>query len=376
MKSIRTLFIALVLLPGLCSSAQNIRGKVIDDWGKPVAGVCVSDGVSVVRTAEDGTYAIDSDKSQGFVFISVPSGYKVKMREDGTPAFWQALKESATVCETADFKIIGQEQESYTVQFNGKTPLFDLYETNPAPAYYSLNIAGDHWIVMDNVITVSKAVEDRTMFGGVRYEKSTKAGFSDVQKAWLLKDLETVAEGQTVRLFTTSPLSGERPAGVDYAYSPQSFRPKDDIDGSVVGTFDKSGERFSYLSAGGEEKWMNFYDLNEVRRFYQKDSLCLARLASQKKLTDYRSNIFKDCILAEIWLAGPDDVVRMWEGNKEHEVEKLVLTDPLLFVENSFFGIRCKKSKTTVYIEVYNKDGKILRQEKFYRPMPFSRKAE
>ena len=62
--------VTALFLAGLSLSAwaQNITGRVTSE-GRPVEGVCVSDGVSIVRTDADGRYALQSDKRQGFVFI-------------------------------------------------------------------------------------------------------------------------------------------------------------------------------------------------------------------------------------------------------------------------------------------------------------------
>lgn len=50
-----------------------MRGRVVDSSGRPRAGVTVSDGVTVTRTALDGTFGIDV--SGPFVFVTRPAGW-------------------------------------------------------------------------------------------------------------------------------------------------------------------------------------------------------------------------------------------------------------------------------------------------------------
>ena len=96
--------------------AQTLTGTVTCD-GQPVAGVCVSDGVEIVRTDVHGRYAIQSAKEQGFVFVITPSGYTVPLRERLTPDFWARLTKPADVPENHDFVLEKQNQDQYTVLF-------------------------------------------------------------------------------------------------------------------------------------------------------------------------------------------------------------------------------------------------------------------
>lgn len=69
---------------------RKIRGRVMSE-GKPVSGVVVSDGVSVVQTGMDGYYEFDSLTGQKFVFISNPAGYKIETNQTGTAGFYKRL---------------------------------------------------------------------------------------------------------------------------------------------------------------------------------------------------------------------------------------------------------------------------------------------
>lgn len=68
--------IAAFLISCTQKSVNTIYGTVTDG-DAPLAGVVVSDGVSVVKTDKDGRYEMPYDRLSGkFVFISTPAGYK------------------------------------------------------------------------------------------------------------------------------------------------------------------------------------------------------------------------------------------------------------------------------------------------------------
>ena len=54
----------------------SVSGRVTCQ-GQPVADAVVSDGIEIVRTDADGRYSLFSPGRMGYVFITVPSGYKV-----------------------------------------------------------------------------------------------------------------------------------------------------------------------------------------------------------------------------------------------------------------------------------------------------------
>ena len=86
----RTLNLLLLLLAFTTASAQSTfisalkakaKGKanlygVVECDGKPVEGVAVSDGYQIVLTNKKGQYLLTSEKRNGNVFITIPSGYE------------------------------------------------------------------------------------------------------------------------------------------------------------------------------------------------------------------------------------------------------------------------------------------------------------
>lgn len=82
--------LCLTLLGGITLSAgaahtgyvfidKNGNG-VLDKGEKPKAGVAVSDGLHVVKTAADGSFTLPGHSRERFIFITTPSGYKTDNR--------------------------------------------------------------------------------------------------------------------------------------------------------------------------------------------------------------------------------------------------------------------------------------------------------
>ena len=110
----RITILTACLLASALALAGNVRGRVICD-GLPVQGVPVSDGASIVLTDASGRYDLDSDKSDGSVFIITPSGFIARTLDGLRPGFWQPLYLPATQEEIHDFVLEKQDQSRYTV---------------------------------------------------------------------------------------------------------------------------------------------------------------------------------------------------------------------------------------------------------------------
>ena len=78
--------LSIALLSGIASFAnaaytghvfvdKNNNG-VFDKGEKAMAGVLVSDGLNVVKTAGDGSFTLPGHERERFIFITTPSGYK------------------------------------------------------------------------------------------------------------------------------------------------------------------------------------------------------------------------------------------------------------------------------------------------------------
>lgn len=100
----------------------TVYGTVLCD-GVPVTGAVVSDGYDCVKTDKDGYYQLASKKTHGYVFVSVPSGYKVET--DGTlPLFHKYLTRASSKIERVDFTLLKDEdQQKHTMVVLGDIQL-------------------------------------------------------------------------------------------------------------------------------------------------------------------------------------------------------------------------------------------------------------
>lgn len=111
----RIFFICLLIMLGISAVAANdtVSGRVMCGK-KGVKGVVVSDGFTTAVTGKNGKYYLESEKKLGYVFISVPSGYKVAT-EGSLPQFYQHTTAPADEWETIDFSLEedpGQEEHT------------------------------------------------------------------------------------------------------------------------------------------------------------------------------------------------------------------------------------------------------------------------
>ena len=97
---------------------------------KPLSGVSVSDGVSVVRTDSDGVYNIISNKINGYVFVSIPSGYAMADATAVSPKFWKSVDSTEKDPERVDFKLVEENQDVFTMLLLGDTQIFNSNSVN------------------------------------------------------------------------------------------------------------------------------------------------------------------------------------------------------------------------------------------------------
>ena len=82
-------------------NGKNIKGAVYEG-DNPVSGAVVSDGVEVTVTDKNGYYWLASDKRNGWVYVSIPSGYEAPCQH-AQPQFWAALDKPINEIEQHDF---------------------------------------------------------------------------------------------------------------------------------------------------------------------------------------------------------------------------------------------------------------------------------
>ncbi|MXX35706.1 MAG: hypothetical protein F4Z50_13240, partial [Gemmatimonadetes bacterium] len=82
--------------PGATPRSAPIRVRgVVRSRGSGLPRIPVTDGVQVVDTAPDGTFELVTVPEQGFVRITLPSGYRIPLNSPGTARFYQPLTRSS-----------------------------------------------------------------------------------------------------------------------------------------------------------------------------------------------------------------------------------------------------------------------------------------
>ncbi|MCR5004041.1 MAG: calcineurin-like phosphoesterase C-terminal domain-containing protein [Bacteroidales bacterium] len=144
------------------AAGTTVYGQVFcgDD---AVKGVVVSDGVLFTTTDEDGIYELASEKANGYVFISVPSGYEPE--SNGFQAkFWNTLTAEATTAERSDFELTKVDNDNFKLLvlgdmhlanrnsdrkqfYNCTDDINDFAEENSTSKIYGLTLGDMTWDV-------------------------------------------------------------------------------------------------------------------------------------------------------------------------------------------------------------------------------------
>lgn len=449
-----------------CSLADgaNIKGRVTCE-GFPVAGVRVTDGVKFTLTGEDGRYAIQSDKTLGMVYICVPDGYTVPLKDGLRPDFWQYLHLPADKEEIHDFRLVPQNQDRYRMilmadvhlandprrddinRFMKFTvPLYrklheqgrkqgavftcdlgdlthDYYwyqfgfremeallffqdiglpgpfmavagnhDHDPSivgenvdwragwmqrecwgPDHYSMDIGGDHWLFIDNMLYINRTDTKAKRAPGVNGDRYIETRFRPDQIAWIVSDLSMVDSGTRVFVCCHCPLfsiSGNKyrsiPEDQMAAIAGQAARlehgltfltghmhrwestespdwPKiynhtisatsgdmwetlrdwkiscgDGSDAGLAFVDAVRGEdpvlRFETYEFG--EKAYRVLDMNEVGRAYRNEPAIAVQQKKYPLHPDYSDPLYRNCVMVNYWRQEPGDVVEIIEKGR------------------------------------------------------------
>ena len=94
---------------------KTTYGRVVDWDGKPLKGVAVSDGAMVTVTDDNGCYWLASQRKYGYVFISVPGGYRVAVNRT-IPQFFKRFKAASyTEYEINNFVLEPEDNKTHRV---------------------------------------------------------------------------------------------------------------------------------------------------------------------------------------------------------------------------------------------------------------------
>lgn len=134
-----------------------ITGHVLTDNGSPVAGVAVSDGVTIAQTDEAGAYELPYRDNAEFVFVSVPSGYDIPLDDGGSPLMYKRVTEAGTYNFTLHQQADGGEADMNHVLFVFSDPQV-------------LNGYDDHrfrYETVEDVLEFKKTYPEGTKFYGI-----------------------------------------------------------------------------------------------------------------------------------------------------------------------------------------------------------------
>ena len=82
----------------------RVSGRVVNG-GRGVSRVQITDGVTVTATGTDGRFDFMSTNQQQFVYMSVPTGYKIPKSSTGTAAFYHPLRPNNDNRMSVDFQL-------------------------------------------------------------------------------------------------------------------------------------------------------------------------------------------------------------------------------------------------------------------------------
>ena len=125
----------------------TIRGTIYDDGGNRLAGVVVSDGAQCVKTDAQGVFELASDLDVAkFVFVSIPSGYSVPVK-NGLPIFFKRLSEEKQADGKYRLEFIlnkmNKNPERYSMLFVADPQPRTRNKAHDRVAYHSLDCCND-----------------------------------------------------------------------------------------------------------------------------------------------------------------------------------------------------------------------------------------
>lgn len=117
---------------------KNVKG-IVHCGGTPIEGVVVSDGKDVAATNAYGMYWIESEKkTDDYIFISIPSGYKCASNNGVVPLFFKHTDGSESYMERIDFELEEEkEQDRHRILVLGDMHLAGRPQNNDVEQFQS-----------------------------------------------------------------------------------------------------------------------------------------------------------------------------------------------------------------------------------------------
>lgn len=166
-KVLLLLFVLIQIFPE-ANAREIITVKgAITSGGKGVAGVPVTDGVSIVETDKKGKYILTTTSDMEYVYYTLPSGYESPVVE-GVPVFYQSLRPGETNQEI-DFEIFkapkSQQKHAFIVWADPQVlDPEDFEKLKPVVADIKNTVHKIHGEIPVHAISVGDQVFDRLHF--------------------------------------------------------------------------------------------------------------------------------------------------------------------------------------------------------------------
>ena len=140
------------------------------------------------------------------------------------------------------------------------------------------------------------------------------------------------------------------------------------------------------------ERAFRVYDMNEVGKAY-RDEVAVSEVRKKyPKHPDYGDSEYRNIVLVNYWKQKPGDTVELYEKGKLRKGENSRLEDPTYFfawevqvyhkrIDKGLhqsasmpyvWEFQTKSAKTPITVVIKDKDGKVLYEETFQRPIPFN----
>lgn len=109
MSDMRIILVIVLSVLGISAYAGNmhvtVRGRITDDSGRPVSGVQITDGYTIVSTGKNGRYELQTTSVADYVYYTLPAGYSHSTYDRCIPVFYRALDKS-TASQKIDFSLV------------------------------------------------------------------------------------------------------------------------------------------------------------------------------------------------------------------------------------------------------------------------------
>lgn len=264
-----------------------------------------------------------------------------------------------------------------------------LYRKVFGPTYYSVNIGGVHWLMLDDVIYENTARPGQKKFrgSGIVGNRNYRAGFTDDEMEWMKKDLEQLDPSTPLRVCMHIPPVSEITGNsrlpedqMNFFYNAlKKFENYQILNGHMHKMVCFQSKKFpglsqyvlpalsgsmwersdNYQTIGGDgcaagfvvehinnarmtpqfvsiefpDKLMRAYDMNEVAAFYAKDPNTRKQMDQKLGYIDYAKGDYQNQIMINYWFYRPGDKIEAFENNKSLRVDSCYAEDPLWNME-------------------------------------------